>query len=69
VSTVRPAGTLTDVRTTTCAHGHFFSSPAAAGGWAHQHPDGYIHTVEDAFRLDREVITRLGWAASPAQVD
>jgi alkylmercury lyase len=69
VSAVRPAGTLADVRTTTCAHGHFFSSPAAAGGWAHQHPDGYIHTVEDAFRLDREVITRLGWAASPAQVD
>ena len=63
VSAVRPAGTLADVRTTTCDHGHFFSSPAAVSGWAHQHPDGYIHPVEDAFRLDREVIARLGWEA------
>ena len=67
VSAVRPSGTLPDVRTTTCDHGHFFSSAAAATGWAAENPDGYLHGVEEAFRLDREVITQLGWAATPAQ--
>jgi len=67
VSAVRPTGTLTDVRTTTCHHGHFFSSPGAAARWADQHPDGYILPVDDAFRLDRQVITQLGWAAARAQ--
>jgi alkylmercury lyase len=63
MSAVRPTGTLADVRAATCSHGHFFSSAAATTEWARRHPDGYIHPVEDAFRLDRQVITRLGWEA------
>ncbi len=63
MTAVRPAGKLADVRASTCSHGHFFSSAAAATQWAREHPQGYIHPVEEAFRLDREVITRLGWEA------
>lgn len=63
MSAVRPTGRLADVRAATCSHGHFFSSAAATTEWAGRHPDGYIHAVEDAFRLDRQVITRLGWEA------
>jgi alkylmercury lyase len=61
VSAVRPRGQLADVRSTTCDHGHFFSSLAATAAWAEAHPDGHIHPVEEAFRLDRQVIKRLGW--------
>lgn len=61
MSAVRPAGRLADVRTATCDHGHFFSSIAASAQWAREHPDGYIHPVEEAFRLDHQVITQLGW--------
>jgi alkylmercury lyase len=67
VSAVRPAGTLRDVRTTICDHGHFFSSAAAATRWAAEHPDGYVHAVEDAFALEREAISQLGWAAPRPQ--
>jgi alkylmercury lyase len=63
MSAVRPTGKLADVRVDTCSHGHFFSSAAASADWARKHPDGYVHPVKDAFRLDREVITRLGWEA------
>lgn len=63
LSAVRPPGRLADVRTATCRLGHFFSSRAAATQWAHEHPDGHIHSVEQGFRLDREVIKQLGWDA------
>jgi alkylmercury lyase len=63
VSAVRPTGGLADVRTATCRHGHFFSSAAATAEWAREHPNGYVHSVAEAFRLDREVILRLGWAS------
>ena len=63
MSAVRPTDWLADVRATTCRHGHFFSSAAAATAWVREHPDGYIHAVAEAFRLDREVITQLGWEA------
>jgi alkylmercury lyase len=63
MSAVRPAGRLADVRATACSHGHFFSSAAAATKWTRQHPDGYVHPVKEAFRLDRHVIQRLGWEA------
>jgi hypothetical protein len=52
------------VRSATCDHGHFFSSIAATAAWADAHPGGHVHPVEEAFRLDREVITQLGWDAS-----
>jgi alkylmercury lyase len=61
MSAVRPTERLADVRAATCNHGHFFSSAEAATEWAGRHPDGYVHPVEDAFRLDRQVIQRLGW--------
>lgn len=61
VSAVRPGGRLADVRGSTCDHGHFFSSAAASTGWAGEHPEGYVLPVDEAFRLDREVIEELGW--------
>jgi alkylmercury lyase len=69
VSAVRPTGTLADVRTQTCHHGHFFSSSAAAARWRNEHPDGYLLSVGEAFRLDRQVITQLGWDAARALAD
>jgi alkylmercury lyase len=63
MSAVRPTGRLADVRASTCSHGHFFSSAAAATHWFREHPDGYVHPVQEGFRLDREVIRRLGWEA------
>jgi len=61
MTAVRPRGQLADVRAATCAHGHFFSSIAASAAWTEAHPDGHIHLVEEAFRLDRQVIKQLGW--------
>ena len=63
VSAVRPAGRLADVRSDTCDHGHFFSSIEASAAWASAHLEGHIHPVEEAFRLDRQVIKQLGWDA------
>jgi alkylmercury lyase len=61
MSAVRPRGRLEDVRSATCVHGHFFSSIAATAAWGDAHPDGHVYPVEEAFRLDREVIKQLGW--------
>ena len=67
MTAVRPGGRLADVRSATCSHGHFFSSIAASAAWADAHPDGHICPVEEGFRLDRDVIKRLGWGASQHQ--
>ena len=67
MSAVRPRGQLTDVRSATCNHGLFFSSIAATAAWADAHPDGNIYPVEEAFRLDRDVIKQLGWDAPQRQ--
>jgi alkylmercury lyase len=64
VTSVRPGGPVSNVRTATCDHGHFFASAAAASPWADQHPGGHIHSVEEAFRMDKQVLERLGWAAA-----
>lgn len=64
MTAVRPRGQLADVRTATCAHGHFFSSIAATAARTDAHPDGHIYPVAEAFRLDRQVITQLGWEAN-----
>ena len=66
VTAVRPAGRMTDVRSATCDHWHFFSSIGATAEWADAHPDGHIHPVAQAFELDRQVIERLGWGPVPA---
>jgi Alkylmercury lyase/Helix-turn-helix domain of alkylmercury lyase len=63
MTAVRPRGQLADVRSATCNHGHFFSSIAATAAWIDAHPDGHIYLVEEAFRLDRQVIEQLGWEA------
>jgi hypothetical protein len=54
---------LPGVRADTCDHAHFFSSVAATTAWADAHPYGHIYPVQEAFRLDRQVIRQLGWAA------
>jgi alkylmercury lyase len=64
MTAVRPPGQLTDVRSATCYHGHFFSSLAATAAWTDAHPDGHVLPVEEAFRLDRQVIEQLGWDAA-----
>jgi alkylmercury lyase len=69
VSAVRPPGQLADVRADTCDHGHFFSSRAASAAWTDAHPDGFVYPVEEAFRLDRQVIKQLGWDAPQRQGD
>jgi alkylmercury lyase len=61
MSAVRPRGELANVRAQTCDHGHFFSSSAATAAWTQAHLDGHIYPVEQAFRLDRQVIKQLGW--------
>jgi alkylmercury lyase len=63
MTAVRPRGQLADVRSTTCAHGHFFTSVEATAAWTEAHPDGHVYPVEEAFRLDRQVIRQLGWEA------
>ena len=64
VSAVRPTGELADVRSAICQHGQFFASPQAAARWQAEHPEGEIRPVEEAFVVDRAVVTQLGWAAS-----
>ena len=61
LSAVRPRGEVANVRASTCDYGHFFSSRAASAAWTETHPDGHIYPVEQAFRLDRQVIEQLGW--------
>jgi alkylmercury lyase-like protein/inorganic pyrophosphatase len=62
VTAVRSAGQLADIRSAVCQHGQFFASPQAATQWASAHPEGEIRPVEEAFALDRAVVTQLGWA-------
>jgi alkylmercury lyase len=64
VSAVRPTGQLADVRSAICQQGRFFASPRAAEHWAAEHPEGEIRSVEEAFAVDRAVVTQVGWAAS-----
>jgi alkylmercury lyase len=64
VTSVRPNTPIANVRTATCNHGHFFASAAAASNWAAEHPGGHVHSVDEAFRLDKEVLERVGWAAT-----
>lgn len=64
VTSVRPDAPIANVRTSTCDHGHFFASAAAASTWAAEHPGGHVQSVEEAFRLDKQALERLGWAAT-----
>ena len=69
VSAVRPTGQLADVRSAICQQGRFFVSPQAAEQWAAEHPEGEIRSVEEAFAVDRAVVTQVGWAASERESD
>lgn len=62
VSLVRPEK-VGDVRAEICALGHFFASESAAAEWLEAHPEGMVHSVEDDFKLHREIMLRLGWAS------
>jgi alkylmercury lyase len=64
VTSVRPDTPIANVRAATCNHGHFFVSATAASTWAAEHPGGHVHSVDEAFRLDKAVLERLGWAAT-----
>ena len=50
-----------DLRTEVCDHGLFFASPAAASGWAAEHPDGEVLSVAEAFDRSRATCEALGW--------
>jgi alkylmercury lyase len=61
VSLVRP-DKINDIRAEACALGNFFASSAAAGEWLAAHPEGMVHSVDEDFKLHREVMEKLGWA-------
>jgi alkylmercury lyase len=61
VSLVRPAS-ANDVRGEVCALGRFFASEEAAAEWLAAHPEGMVHSVEEDFRLHREIMHEVGWA-------
>ena len=52
---------MSDLRAQVCDHGLFFASPAAASGWAAEHPDGEVLGVSDAFDRYRTVYEELNW--------
>lgn len=52
-----------DVRATTCDHGHFFATDAAAGNWRVEHPDGEVLAVDEFFKLGLAADRELGWIA------
>lgn len=68
VSLVRP-DKVDDIRGEVCALGNFFASSEAAAEWLAAHPEGMIHSVEEDFKLHREVMEKIGWAhvVSPAR--
>lgn len=63
VSGTGAAGTVADVRSEVCDHGHFFASAAAAGEWQAGHPGGSIRPVAEAFAAARAWHLRVGWAS------
>lgn len=59
VSLVRP-DRVDDVRTEVCALGSFFASREAAAEWLTAHPEGMVSSVEEDFRLHREIMGKIG---------
>lgn len=55
VSIVRPDGAL-GVRQGFCNDVHFFASAQAAATWLERHPQGYLLSVADAYRLGRRLV-------------
>ena len=52
ISLVIPDGSVADCRRTAfCNHGHFFATAEAGATWLHDHPNGIILTIADAYRL------------------
>jgi len=50
VSIVTPQD-CTSIRTAFCNQVHFFTSPAAAASWLHQHPDAAVLPIAEAVTL------------------
>ena len=67
VSLVRPER-IEDVRADVCVLGSFFASAQAAAEWLAAYPEGMVHSVEDDFRLHREVMGKIGWALSTSSI-
>lgn len=63
VSLVRP-DRVDDVRSEVCALGHFFASRDAAAEWLAANPEGMVHGIDEDFQLHREIMRKIGWAAS-----
>ena len=63
VSLLRP-DRFSDIRADACDAGWFFASKEAAAPWRAAYPDGMIHSVEEEFQQTREMMFRVGWAAS-----
>ncbi len=63
VSLVRP-DRVDDVRTEVCALGSFFASREAAAEWLTAHPEGMVSSVDEDFRLHREIMGKIGWTAN-----
>lgn len=61
VSLVRPTGKVHDVRSECCDIGLFFSSHNAATDWLAEHPEGFLHSVQEDFEVNRQVLGELGW--------
>jgi hypothetical protein len=45
-----------------CALGGFFASNEAAADWLAAHPEGMVHSVEEDFRLHKNIKEELEWA-------
>lgn len=65
VSLVMP-GAEADIRRSFCCHVLFFASGEAADRWASQHEEAEVVSVDDAFRIGREIARRLSQSTASA---
>lgn len=63
VSLVRP-DRMDHIRREDCELGNFAVSEDAAADWLDAHPAGMVHSVEEDFRLHREIAEKFGWTLS-----
>lgn len=52
-----------DIRGSTCDHGHYFATDAAAARWREEHPGGAVLPVDEFFARGLTVCRDLGWVA------
>ncbi|MGH7722282.1 MAG: organomercurial lyase MerB [Candidatus Dormibacteria bacterium] len=66
ISQRQPGAEVGNLRSEICDEGHFYSSRAAAQGWAGEHPEGEVLSVTDAFERCRQACAELGWLSARA---